>query len=286
MVCYVSQSLLTSRDKYFVVFQPSGKTEPGSAFRAGVGKGVLCWVWENRWEHQPCCAQSWGPAGIFLLCSGAGAPLQGVCCADTAVQVVLFRCCSDDDVLVLFRWCCSGVIQVLFRWFCSDGSGQVVLLNRLFACQCRACPPVSGVLPVLLSSTSWRAGAGLSQFYFRCPWESHIHQASFFHKQAVTHDWYYSLNWEEMSFTSFWRPTCPPLCLSCCPGFLSGSPWTQCLPEPALVSSFLRNGEDFSRLVLKARWYFSWATCSGMDGQLASCCSVGQSWAGEGEMLW
>lgn len=40
---------------------------------------------------------------------------------------------------------------------------------------------------------------------------------------------------------------CLPLCSSCCLGFLFGSHWTQCLQEPALVSSCLRNGEDLSR---------------------------------------
>lgn len=59
-------------------------------------------------------------------------------------------------------------------------------------------------------------------------------------EQAVTHDWYCSLSWEEMSFISFWRPMCHLLCLLCCPGFLFGSRWIQCLREPALVSTWER----------------------------------------------
>lgn len=40
---------------------------------------------------------------------------------------------------------------------------------------------------------------------------------------------------------------CHLLCLSCCPGFLFGSPWIQYLPGHALVSCCLREGEEVGR---------------------------------------
>lgn len=102
-----------------------------------------------------------------------------------------------------------------------------------------------------------------------------------FREQAVIHNWYCSLSWGEMSFTSFWRPTCPPLCSSCCPGFLSGSHWIQCLQEPALVSYCLRKGEDLSRqgsLRGLGRRQFSWALCSVINGLLTFCFYLWQNW--------
>lgn len=89
-----------------------------------------------------------------------------------------------------------------------------------------------------------------------------------FGEQAVTHDWSCSLSWEETSFISFWRPMCHLLCLSCCPGFLFGSPWIQCLPGPALVSFCLREGEEFGREgepPWQGRWQFARVLCC--------CCS-------------
>lgn len=117
-------------------------------------------------------------------------------------------------------------------------------------------------------SISWRSGAGGSRFQFEGPWESHVRCVSPFGEQAVTHDWSCSLSWEETSFISFWRPMCHLLCLSCCPGFLFGSPWIQCLPGPALVSFCLREGEEFGREgepPWQGRWQFARVLCC--------CCS-------------
>lgn len=61
---------------------------------------------------------------------------------------------------------------------------------------------------------------------------------------------------------------CHLLCLSCCPGFLFGSPWIQCLPGPALVSFCLREGEEFGREgepPWQGRWQFARVLCC--------CCS-------------
>lgn len=63
------------------IFQPSSKAELGSALQSRCWKSVLCWVWENGWEHQPC--SELGP------CCTIPAVLRG---RSPFARCVLFRC--------------------------------------------------------------------------------------------------------------------------------------------------------------------------------------------------
>lgn len=67
------------------VYQPSGKAHPGSTLQSMCER---CAVLSVR-EQVKALAWSWSPAVTFSLCSGAGAPLQGMCCSHGVVQMPL-----------------------------------------------------------------------------------------------------------------------------------------------------------------------------------------------------
>lgn len=68
------------------VFQPSGKAHSGSTLQSMCLE--RCAMPSVR-EQVRASAWSWSPAVTFPLCSGAGAPLQGVCCLDASLP----QCC-------------------------------------------------------------------------------------------------------------------------------------------------------------------------------------------------